>query len=308
MPNRPFRFSTGVYKAATRQELISLARKIEDLGYDTCVAPDHFTFSLSTSVSLMAIADATKSLRISSYVYDNDFRHPALLAAEAAALDALSDGRFEFGIGAGWSGYDYATTGILFDPPGVRVGRLIESVQIIKRLLAGEKLTFKGTYYTITDLQNFPPAVQTPHPPLMIGGGGKRTLSLAAREANIVSILMRAAGGTLDITSATTAATTQRVQWIREAAGERFDSLELNTLVFEVIITDQRQQIAEERARDWSGTAEHLLDSTHFLIGTIDQITEDVQRWREQFGISYVTVAQEFMDAFAPVVARLAGS
>ena len=302
-----FRFGTGLFPASSRDQLLSLARKVEDLGYDIGVVPDHFESYLATSLSLLAVAETTRRLRIGSFVFDNDFRHPALLAKEVATLDQLSGGRFELGLGAGWKAVEYASTGIPFDPPGVRVSKLTESVHIIKRLLAGEKVTFDGIYYTLADLENFPLPVQTPHPPLLIGGGGKRVLSLAAREANIVGLLVRSSGGKLDITDCSTAATNQRIQWIREAAGERFDSLELNTLVFNVIVTDHRQQAADQLGRERGLAAEHVLDSTHFLVGTIEQISEDIQRWREQFGISYITVFPYNMDDFAPVVTRLAG-
>jgi probable F420-dependent oxidoreductase len=305
---RPFRFSTGAFPAVSRSELIALAHKIEDLGYDVAVMPDHFDELMAPALTLLTVAEATSKLRISSYVYDNDFRHPAVLAKEVATLDVLSDGRFEFGIGAGWFESEYRMTGIPFDPPGIRVTRFIESLQLIKRLLSREKVTFKGDYYTITDLQNAPQPVQKPYPPLLIGGGSKRTLSLAAREADIISLIPRAKDGLLDFSeNASVESTQQRIQWVREAAGERFDHLELNTLVWLVIVTDQRQQAAEQYAANWNMTAEQMLNSTHFLFGTVDQIVEDVQRWREQFGISYVTVFPEWMDAFAPVIARLAG-
>src|SRR5258706_8562538 len=139
--HRPFRFGTGAYHVATRAELLSLVRKIEDLGYAICVTPDHFEPMLSPGITLMAIAEASKTLRIGVTVYDNDFRHPVLLAKEAATLDQLSDGRFELGIGAGYLAGDYVPTHLPLDPPGVRVSRLAESVHLIKRLLSGEKVT-----------------------------------------------------------------------------------------------------------------------------------------------------------------------
>jgi probable F420-dependent oxidoreductase len=306
---RRFRFSTGAFPASSRSELIALARKIEDLGYDAAVMPDHFdNVLMTTALTLLSVAEATSKLRICSYVYDNDFRHPALLAKEVSTLDVLSDGRFEFGIGAGWYEPEYKMTGIPFDPPGVRVSRFIEALGIIKRLLSGEKVTFDGTYYHVTELENFPLPVQKPYPPLLIGGGSKRTLSLAAREADIVSLIPRAKDGGLDFSDGSIESTHQRVQWVREAAGERFDKLELNVLVWLVIVTDHRREKAEEYAAQWGLTADLMLNSPHFLFGTVDQIVEDVQRWREQFGISYVTVFPEWMDAFAPVVARLAGT
>jgi probable F420-dependent oxidoreductase len=270
--------------------------------------PDHFEAErMSTFLSLLMAAEATKQVRVGTYVIDNDFRHPALLAKEAATLDLLSGGRLELGIGAGYAEYDYAATGIPLDPPGVRVSRLAEAVQIIKRLLAGETVTFTGDSYTIHELVCHPHPLQQPHPPLMIGGGSKRLLSLAAREADIVSLVPKAKVGALDFNDGSHAATEQKIAWIRAAAGERMAALELNTLVFECLVTDQRQRVAEEVAQKWGMPVEHVLDSVHFLIGTVEHMTEEVQMWRERFGISYVTVFPQAMDAFAPVVAKLAG-
>jgi probable F420-dependent oxidoreductase len=240
-------------------------------------------------------------------VYANDFRHPVLLAKEAATLDQLSEGRFELGIGAGYLAGDYLPTHMPLDPPGVRVSRLAESVHLIKRLLAGEKVTFAGTYYALTEYANYPMPVQTPHPPLYLAGGSQRVLSLAGREADIVGVMVSSRDGKLDFTTDSPVATAQRIQWVREAAGERFDRLELNTIVFNVTITDDRQQAAEAVARQWGVTPEHILNSIHFLIGTVDEMCDDVQRWREQYGISYIGTVQENIDTLAPVVARLAG-
>ena len=141
----------------------------------------------------------------------------------------------------------------------------------------------------------------------MIGGGGKRLLSLAAREADIISLVPKAKPGTLDFNDSSHAATEQKIAWIRQAAGERMAALELNTLIFECLVTDQRQQVAEEVAQKWGIPVEHVLNSVHFLIGTVEHISEEVQMWRERFGISYVTVFPQSMDAFTPVVAKLAG-
>lgn len=303
----PFRFGTGGFPAASRTELINLARKIEDLGYATIVMPDHFEPQMSVFLSLLIMAEATTRLRIGTYVIDNDFRHPALLAKEAATLDLLSGGRLELGLGAGWKLQDYATTGIPFDPPGVRVSRLIESVQIVKRLLQGETVTFVGEYYTLQALVGEPKPLQQPHPPLFIGGGSKRLLSLAGREANIVGLVPKAAGGNLDFTDILHTATEQKLAWVRQAAGERFAALEINTLVFDVMVTENQQAAAEELGQRWGLPADAMLDSVHFLVGSVTQIAETVQLWRERFGISYVTVFPKDLAIFAPVVAQLAG-
>lgn len=303
----PFRFGTGGYKARSRKELVSLVHKIEELGYAVMLTPDHFENVLAPVPMLMAIADATTTLRIGTAVFANDFRHPAVLAKDAATLDLLSDGRFELGIGAGYMAPDYAQTGIPLDAPGVRVSRLAESIQIIKGLFGDAPVTFQGTYYSISGMEGFPKPVQKPHPPIMIAGGGKRMLALAARQADIVAIVPQSRGGKLDFMAMSPAITAQRVEWVREAAGDRLDNLEINTLLFGVVVTQHKQEAAEQLATAWDTTPEQILDSVHFLVGTVDEMIAEVQLWRARYGISYITVIQDYMDALAPVVARLAG-
>lgn len=308
---RPFRFGIATGSASPREQWIEKARKAEDLGYNTLLIPDHFVNDFSVAVALMAAADAAPNLRVGSFVYDNDFRHPAVLAKEAATLDVLTDGRFEFGIGAGWLVSEYEQTGIPFDPPGVRISRMEESLTIIKQLFAGETVTFEGSHYKISGLTGLPRPVQQPHPPIFIGGGGKRILSLAAREADIVGIHLKVeADATVPISQRTEEALTQKVAWVREAAGERYDALELNFLATYVGISDNRLQAAEQLIREKavSGTTpEQVLANLHLLIGTLEELIEEMQRRRELYDISYVVIFDEYMEAFAPVVARLAG-
>src|SRR5437016_11924644 len=191
------------------------------MGFSTLYLPDHFTEQPGPIAALMAAADATTKLRVGSLVFDNDYRHPIVLAKEAATLDLLSDGRFELGIGAGWHGPDYEQTGIPFDPPRVRVSRLEEAVTVIKRLFGEEPVNFSGKYYTINGLTGLPRPVQRPHPPIFIAGGGKRVLSLAAREADIVGLHVKtyADGSGGDVSSTSGDATLEKLEWVRQAAG-----------------------------------------------------------------------------------------
>ena len=307
----PFRFGVAIESATSRDEWIAKAHKLEELGYSVLLMPDHFVTDFSPEVALMAAADATSKLRVGSFVFDNDFRNPALLAKEVATLDVLSGGRFEFGIGGGWMPSEYEKAGIPFDPPGVRMNRLEEAIAIIKGLFSEGPLTFSGKYYTIRELDGTPKPVQKPHPPVFIGGGGKRLLSIAAREADIIGIHFKAdSEGKVDIWERSSAALAQKVEWVRQAAGERFDALELNLLISEVIVMENRRQVTEEiiRARGWTKvTVEQALDMPYMLIGSVDQIVEDLQAQRERYGISYLVVFEEAMDTFAPVVARLTG-
>jgi probable F420-dependent oxidoreductase len=308
---RPFRFGIAVSEdVPSRDEWIRLARRTEDLGYATFLVADHFINEYLPITALMFAADVTRTLRIGSYVFDNNYRHPVLLAKEVAALDRLSGGRFELGLGAGWLRADYEQVGLPFDPPLVRIQRLEEGVSILKQFFTQDSVTFAGEHYKVTGLQAFPKPAQRPHPPLFIGGGGKRVLTLAGREANIVGLIERLKDdGTFDASEATEAALARKVEWVQQAAGERFLALELNMLIAAVILTEDREQAAEQRARERGkgATVEGILANPHLLIGTVEQMVETLQRRREQLGISYLTVLFRDMDVFAPVVARLAG-
>jgi probable F420-dependent oxidoreductase len=307
---RPFRFGVIAYDATSKKEWVAKARRIEQLGYSTLLVPDHLGKQLAPVLAILAAAEVTSSLRVGSYVFDNDFRHPVMLAKEAATLDVLTSGRFEFGIGAGYLRSEYEQAGMAYDAASVRVSRLEETIQVVKGLFAEEPLTFSGSYYTVNNLDGFPKPVQRPHPPLLVGGAGKRLLTLAAREASIVSIGTKAQGdgSGLDVTDTTPAATRQKVEWIRQAAGERFNQLELNVIIYAVVVTEDRRQMAQQLAERFKTTDEHVLTIPHCLIGTPDQISEDLQIRREQYGISYIAVFDEHSKAFAPVVARLAGT
>ena len=249
---RPFRFGLAMSESVSSQEKwIALARRAEDLGYATILVADHYVNEYLPIAVLMAAADATGTLRIGSYVFNNDFRHPAQLAKEAAALDRLSGGRFELGIGAGWYRPEYDQVGLPFESAGVRIRRLAEGVSIIKQFFTQESVTFAGDYYTVTGLRAFPKPAQRPHPPTLIGGGGKRVLTLAGRAADIVGLELREKDdGIVDASERTEAALAQKVGWVQQAAGERFSALELNLLIRAVILTGDRQQAAEKRARE----------------------------------------------------------
>lgn len=309
--HHPFRFGVIVSQPTTRDALVAQARKAEELGYSILLMPDHFGEQFAPIPALMAVVEVTNSIRVGSFVFDNDFRHPARLAKEAATIDVLSGGRFELGLGAGWWGAEYEQAGISFESPGVRVSRLEEAIHVIKGLFAQQPVSFSGNHYTVTNLNGHPKPVQKPHPPVLIGGGGKRLLSLAAREADIVSIgpKVRADGSGLDVTNALPEATTQKIAWLRQAAADRFEKLELNVIVFETVVTNDPKQAAQRTAeRIGNGIPwEQVLEIPHWLIGTVEQMSEALQERRERYGISYIAIFEESMEAFAPVIARLAG-
>ena len=310
MAVRPFRFGVTAPTPSGGTDWAERARRVEQLGYSMLVVPDHFRDHLAPVPALVAAALATTRLRVGSLVFSNDFRHPAVLAKEAATIDVLSGGRFELGLGGGWLRAEYDQTGIRFDAPGTRIERLEEAVTIIKGLLAGERVTFAGRHYTIADLEGRPTPVQRPHPPIAIGGGGRRTLTLAAREASIVGLVPRARrdGSGLDLSDLSDAATREKLEWVRAAAGARFDSLEINALIQAVVVADQRMTAADQLASRFKVAREVVLETVYVAVGTIEEICETLRQRRERHGISYLTVFERDMEAFAPVVERLAGT
>ncbi len=309
--HRAFRFGVIIFEPTSREELVAEARRAETLGYATVLMPDHLGKQFSPLLALQTVAEVTTTLRVGSFVLDNDFRHPVMLAKEVATLDVLSDGRFELGLGAGWLRSEYEQAGMAFASPAVRVARLEESVRIVKRLFAEEAVTFSGAHYSIANLQGSPRPVQRPHPPILIGGGGKRILSLAAREADIVGLAAksRADGSGLDILDGLPEATDQKIALLRQVAGEHFSRLELNIIISRTVVTENRQQAAELLAQQLGEgvTSEHLLQIPYVLIGTVNQICEDILAHRKRYGISYLSIFEQSMEAFAPVVARLSG-
>lgn len=310
MAVRPFRFGVTAPTPSAGTDWVERARRVEQLGYSILVVPDHFRDHLAPVPALTAAALATTRLRVGSLVFSNDFRHPAVLAKEAATIDVLSGGRFELGLGGGWLRAEYDQTGIPFDAPGTRIERLEEAVTIIKGLLAGERVTFAGRHYTIADLEGRPTPVQRPHPPIAIGGGGRRTLTLAAREASIVGLVPRARrdGSGLDMTDLSDAATREKLEWVRSAAGDRFDSLEIHALIQAVAVADRRTAAADDLASRFKVARDVVLETPYVLLGTIKEMCESLRQRRERYGISYLTVFERDMEAFAPVVARLAGT
>ena len=308
---RPFRFGVQTKSAASRSAWVELARKIEDRGYSSLTMPDHFDDQLAPAVALMAAADATEVLRIGALVWCNDYRHPVVFAKEAATLDLLSEGRLELGIGAGWMTTDYEQSGIVHDKPGARIERMAEAVDVLKGLFADGPFSYDGNHYTIDGLDASPKPVQRPHPPFLIGGGGPRMLRTAGRLADIVGINPNMASGVIDADTATDATPdryAEKLQWVRDGAGDRFDDIELQVRTFVVHVTDDRQATAETLAAAMNISVDDGLRSPLAMIGTPSQIAEDLRERREIYGFSYIVVGAEEMDDFAPVVAELAGT
>jgi probable F420-dependent oxidoreductase len=308
---RSFRFGVQEHRAPSAAAWKEKARQVESLGYACLYLPDHFTDQMGPIAALMAAADATTRLRVGSLVFDNDYRHPVVLAKEAATLDLLSDGRFDLGLGAGWMASDYEQAGIPFDSPGTRISRMEEALAIIKGLFTGAPFSFAGEHYQVKEIEGSPAPVQKPHPPILLGGGGRRMLRLAAREADIVNVNFDLREGRVNrdlVRTGLAEATDEKLGWIREAAGERLDQIELSVTIFLANITDDRESVAGVMAAGIGAESKDILAMPHFLIGTVDEVVEDLQARRERYGISYVIVPGEADESFAPVVARLAGT
>jgi probable F420-dependent oxidoreductase len=308
--HHPFRFGIQASKANTRDLWVDLARRSEGNGYSCLTMPDHFDDQLAPVPALMTAANVTTTLRVGALVWDNDYKHPAVLAKELATMDVLSDGRLELGIGAGWMISDYEQMGIPYDSAKVRIDRFVEGLKVIKGAMAEGPFSFSGDHYTITNYNGTPKPVQAPCPPILIGGGGKRVLSIAAREADIVGINATMSAGVIGpdaFNTMTAEAVDEKVAIVREAAGARFKDIELNVRAFLVNITDDAKQAASGIA-SMLGVEQQMVEQSPFaLVGPTSKIIDDLLERRERWGFSYVIVGAEDVESFAPVVAALNG-
>jgi probable F420-dependent oxidoreductase len=309
VPMRPFRFGAQL-GAATGEEWHRQLASAQDLGYSIVTLADHFGGRLAPLTALAAAAGRVE-LRLGTLVLANDFRHPAVLAKEIASLDHLSGGRCELGIGAGWMADDYRFSGIPMEAPGMRIDRLEEAIAIVKGLWGTGHFTFQGRHYSV-DLDGHPKPVQTPHPPILIAGGGEKILRLAGREAGIVGISVRLDEGhrsQLDkgVVSATRDAVEQKLEWIRDGAGDRYDDIELNVLVFEAHVTDAAGDVLGKIGRENGTDPEVVGESPQVVVGSVDEICETLERRRELYEISYYTFYEPDLATMAPVVERLTG-
>jgi probable F420-dependent oxidoreductase len=313
---RPFRFLATVDGNPGFAELASVARKAEAVGCSAFVLPDHLIGQHAPMPLLAMVAAVTERLRVGTFVLNVCLRHPAVLAQDLATLDVLSGGRLEIGLGAGWNKPEHDAIGIPFEPVGDRIKRLTEAIAILKGCFAEGPFSFSGEHYAITGHDAEPKPAQRPYPPIFLGGGGKRLLTLAAREAHIVGLAPRLVPGDrprVDAWSLTAAATEEKIGWIREAAGDRFGELELNTYPTGgpmVVTADPRAEARRraDRLREQTGvelTAEEILDSPHVFIGSLKDLTRKFTDLRERFGISSFLI--DDLDALAPVVEELAG-
>jgi probable F420-dependent oxidoreductase len=324
MPKRPFRFAVQSFSAPSAAQWRERAKKVEDLGYaalhlaDHIIGPgpalaatNHPLQELAAVPAMAVAAEATTTLRVGCRVFCQDYKHPAVLAKEAATLDLLSEGRLELGIGAGWLKGEYDALGIPMDPAPVRIARLAETVAILKAHLEGGPIDFAGESFRVSGFEGAPRPVQSPRPPIMIGGGGRRVLGLAAREAEIVSFNFDNRSGVIGpdgVRSSTAEETARKLGWVREAAGARFDDLELEIGAYFTFVGPAGDKAAAGMAGAFGIGEDQMRAHPHALFGSVETVCDELRARRERYGISYVTVPDNALDAFAPVVAALSGA
>lgn len=313
---RPFRFGYLGIEAGTRKtQLFERARFAEASGFASFHQSDHFDRTpLSPLLALSAVAQVTSTIGLGTLVLDNDFRHPALLAKEIATLDDLSDGRAEIGLGAGWMVEDYSVSGIPYDPPGERVSRLRDAIEVIKAVLESGPAgaTVKNDRFAVEGLRSVPPPVRRPRPPLLMGGGSPRVLRLAGAQADVVSVNMMLIEGALGrqaMGRASAAATQEKLSWVRDGATGRAELPELHMIAFWTEVTEDPLDAARRKvaATGLPITPEQMLASPHCLMGTASAIAERMHQLREELGISYVSFYDTVGESIAPVVGELTG-
>ena len=312
LPIRPFRFGVQASTAPTAREWADFAKRVEDTGFDVLTMPDHFTQQLAPVPALMAAMDATTTLRTGALVFDNDYKHPVVLAKELATMDVLSEGRTEIGLGAGWMISDYEQAGIAYDSPKVRIDRFIEGIRVIKGAMSDGPFSFNGEHYTITNYDGFPKPIQKPCPPLLIGGGGKRVLTFAAKEADIIGIngtLTAGVVGPEALSTMTAESVDEKVAIVAQAAtaAGRLNDIEMNIRTFFVKVTDEREKTVDGISSMF-GVDKDMIDSSPFaLIGSVEYCIEELIARREKWGFSYTIVGAENVEECAPIVAALRG-
>jgi probable F420-dependent oxidoreductase len=323
MSPRPFRFSLQAFEAPSAAAWVATCQRAEALGYDTLFTTDHHfgpgEIAASSGhrpvdvapISAMTMAAAvTTTLKVGCRVFGVDYHQPVVLAKELATVDFLSGGRLVAAIGAGWVKAEYDGLGIARDLPSVRIERLSEVIDVLRAHWSGEPIDLHGRYTNVSGFSGTPLPAQD-KVPLMVGGGARKILTLAGQKADIVSFNFDNSSGKLGASSVASAShdeTLQKVQWVREAAGDRFHELELEIGAYFISVTDDQAGAAAAMASRFGVTGEALLHHPHALIGSVDQICDTLVERRERLGISYVCIAQRHLEEFAPVVQRLAGT
>jgi probable F420-dependent oxidoreductase len=324
MEQRTFRFGVQAFEATNAAHWFDTVARAEDSGYSTLFSSDHYfgpgaisdatghrPVDVGPLTSIAMAAARTTELRVGCRVFACDFHHPVVLAKEMATLDMLSEGRLEVGLGAGWVRDEYEGLGVAMERPGIRIAKLAEYVEVLRAHWAGEQLDIDGDYVHVHGFSGLPAPVQQPGPPILIGGGAPKILGVAGRLADIVSLNFNNSSGKLGSSSVLSSGadeTAQKIEWIREGAGDRFDQIEIEIGAYFVAVGNDAAAQLDTMAGRFGVSPDEFAAHPHALFGTVDQICETLQARREQYGVSYITVAQRQLDEFAPVVAALAGT
>jgi probable F420-dependent oxidoreductase len=324
MGHRPFRFGLQAFDGASASEWFDTVRRAEQAGYSTLFSSDHYfgpgpisdatghrPVAMAPLTSIAMAAARTSTLRVGCRVFACDFHHPVVLAKEMATLDVLSEGRLEVGLGAGWVAEEYGGLGVAMERPGVRIAKLGEYVQVMRAHWSGEQIDVHGEHVDVSGFAGLPRPVQQPGPPIMIGGGAPRILGLAGRLADIVSLNFDNSSGRLGSASVLSSGATEtenKIRWIRDGAGDRFDHLEIELGAYFVGVGDGAAAQLESIAGRFGVSPEQFGAHPHALFGSVADICDTLRERRRRYGVSYVTVAQRHLDEFAPVVAELAGT
>ena len=322
MPSHPFRFSLQAFQASSAAAWVHTCQRAEQLGYDTIFTTDHHfglgeiatasghpPVDVAPISAMMMAAAVTTTVKVGCRVFGVDYHQPAVLAKELATVDFLSSGRLIAAIGAGWVKAEYAGLGITYDRPSVRIERLSEAIDVLRAHWSGEPIDVHGKHVNVSGFIGAPTPVQK-HIPLMVGGGAQKVLTLAGQKADIVSLNFNNSAGKLgasSVASSTHDLTMQKMQWIRDGAGDRFDQLEIELGAYFIAVTDRHHAAAEALGGRFGVSGAEILAHPHAYMGTVDQICDTLEVRRAQFGVSFICVAQRHMDEFAPVVARLTG-
>lgn len=310
---QPFRFGLQLHSPIESMTWLDSAKYAEQQGYSSLLIPDHFHHQYAPISALAAAAAATTEIKVGALVFGNDYRHPVTLAKEMATLDQISQGRCEFGIGAGWMRSDYEQLGLPYDRPGLRIDRMIEGLEIIRGCWGAEPFNFAGQHYSISNYDGQPKPYSTAGPPIIIGGGGPRMLGVAATHADIVGITANLRSGEIGedaVADSMPAAYDAKLARLRESAGERLESLEISSLTMFTSITNDRTKTFNDLSAMMCMPASEIADSPAVLAGSVPEIIETLQYRRERWGFNYVVVQQDggtSMEQFPKVVAALSG-
>ena len=318
---KPFRFGYQTFNAESGKEWAEKARKAEDLGYSTFHLADHLLgpgqalvdanhpVQNVAAIPAMAYAAAvTSTINIGCRVFCIDYHIPVVLIKSALTIDFLSDGRLEFGMGGGWVKSEYEAVGIQFDEPRVRIDRLADVIAGVKAYRGDGETVIANDTLDWKAFEGLPKPVG--RAPIMVGGGSPRVLRLAGREADIVSLNFNNRRGMIGpdgVQMSTEAETHKKIGWIKEGAGDRFDDLEIEIGAYFTVVTDDPGPVAAGMAQMFGCSEEEMMHHPHTLFGSVDTICEELERRREEYGISYFTVGEDNLEAFAPVVARMTG-